>query len=133
MFPRINNNRIANSTAKLNKSRNYNYRNDSNSSDVRLTETEDGYHLELDIVGYVKDDFNYYVTKNNALVLTTDRSSVPDANKKTEGSTTKHKYCYASAFFKKIFRLPYNVSKNNIIVDYKNHILSIDLFKLKPA
>ena len=118
MYPSINNKNALNNT--------------SDSSELSLTETKEGYHLEMEISGYIKDDFNLYFN-NNDLVLTTAKSEETISSTKTNGNITKHSYCYASAFFKKIIHLPFEVSKNDIIIDYKNHILSIDLLKSKKV
>ncbi len=107
---------------RSNKSKN------TNTSEVRFTETNEGYYLEFQIFGYVKEDFNCYI-KNNDLVLTTGRHDEACLSKTSETTTAKHRYCYPSAYFRKTFPLPKGIEKNKIFVDYKNHILSINLFK----
>ena len=82
-------------------------------------------------MGYVKEDFNFYLTPSNDLVLTTDRSTPCEPPQEKNTNIIKHSYCYASALLRKTFRLPKNIVKNEIFVDYKNHILRIDLIKLK--
>lgn len=103
--------------------------NEPHSSEVHFTETEDGYHLEVEIVGYVKDDFNFYIN-NNDLVLTTAKRRKNNSTIKIDSNTKKHTYCYPSALFRRAFHLPSDIVKNEIFVDYSNHILSIDLLKL---
>ncbi|SFZ94476.1 Hsp20/alpha crystallin family protein [Flaviramulus basaltis] len=97
-------------------------------SDVKIKETESSFHYELKLPGYVKEDFNFYINKNDNLVVTTEK-----INKKValedEVTNTKHSYCYASAYFKRNFKLPKNVVRDEISVDYKDEILSFDLFK----
>lgn len=104
------------------------FKKSANLSGVQMTETQDGYHFELKIVGYIKDDFNFYIN-NNDLVLTTAKRSEPSSNSLMDNKGSKHSYCYASAFFKKTFHLPNDIVKDEIFVDYNNHILSIDLLK----
>ena len=130
MYPSINKSKgvgLTSSVAnydlyKSNKNKN------TNTSEVQFTETNDGYYLELQIFGYIKEDFNCYI-KNNDLVLTTGRLDVANISNTSETTIAKHKYCYPSAYFKKTFWLPENIAKHKIFVDYKNHILSINLFK----
>lgn len=105
----------------------------TNLETVQLTETEKEYHLELEISGYIKDDFNFFITVDNELVLTTARSNETSLTENKSNNVIKHSYCYPSAFLRKTFRLPKNIVKNEIFVDYKNHILSIDLLKLNPS
>jgi len=132
MYPNINKNHHFNhaSDTNLYEIYNSNFSRETNSSDVQLTESKNGYHLELEIAGYVKDDFNFYID-NNDLVLTTAKRKETNSTEKVDSNTTKHTYCYASALFKKTFHLPSDIVKNEIVVDYNNHILSIDLFKSK--
>jgi HSP20 family molecular chaperone IbpA len=105
-----------------------NFKKSANLSGVQMTEKQDGYHFELKIVGYIKDDFNCYIN-NNDLVLTTAKRSESSSNSLIDNKGSKHSYCYASAFFKKTFHLPHDIAKDEIFVDYNNHILSIDLLK----
>lgn len=107
---------------KSNRSKN------TNTFEVQFTETNEGYYLEFQIFGYVKEDFNCYI-KNNDLVLTTGRLDAASLDTIRETNTAKHTYCYPSAYFRKTFQLPKDIEKNKIFVDYKNHILSINLFK----
>ncbi|CAH8285924.1 HSP20 family molecular chaperone IbpA [Mariniflexile fucanivorans] len=135
MYPHIDKTQRFNSSSSANRYGMYNsnFRKDTNPSDIRLTESKEGYHLEFEISGYVKDDFNFYLTPNNDLVVTTAKSKKTDSTEKVGNNVFKHTYCYASALFKKTFRLPSDIVKNEIFVDYKNHILSIDLLKLKTV
>jgi HSP20 family molecular chaperone IbpA len=90
------------------------------SKDVQIKETDSGFHYELKIPGYIREDFRFYIS-NNDLVVTTEKG-------KTEKG--KHAYCYPSAYFKKRFPLPHNVNRNEIKVDYMNEVLCFDLYKL---
>ncbi|XMO86446.1 Hsp20/alpha crystallin family protein [Algibacter sp. AS12] len=97
--------------------------------DLKVLETDSSFHYELEIPGYVKEDFNFYVSRDN-LVVTTDKSNLnQDSNENAEGK--KHSYCYPSAYFKMRIPLPRKLLKKEILVNYKNKILSFDLFKLK--
>lgn len=135
MYTNFNKNGLSNSTTEFDKPgiNDTLLRREPSSADIRLTESEDRYHLELEIVGYIKEDFNFYITPNNDLVLTTAKSMKTTSSEKAESNIIKHSYCYASAFLKRTFRLPKNIVRNQIFVDYKNHILSIELLKLNPS
>ncbi len=101
-----------------------------NTSDLRIKETEYSFHVELKLPGYIKEDFNFYINSNDHLVVTTEKRYKKEAFINIDSGSNKHAYCYASAYFKRRFQLPKNVVKNEITVDYKDEILSFDLFKL---
>lgn len=102
----------------------------TNASGVEITETDSSYHFELKIPGYVKSDFNFYISQND-LVVTTEKRLVPETNEIEANKVSKHSYCYASAYFKRRFHLPDNIARDKIFVDYKNEILSFELLKSK--
>ena len=97
------------------------------SSGFHINETKSGYHFELRINGYIKDDFAVYINENK-LVITT-KSDEKNLNLTSNNNESKHSYFYASAFFKKIIQLPKDILKDDICIDYENHILSFDLLK----
>ncbi|TXE14999.1 Hsp20/alpha crystallin family protein [Seonamhaeicola algicola] len=90
---------------------------------LNVLETDFGFQYKLKIPGYIKDDFRFYVTKND-LVVTTQKEAL-----KTAHTTNKHTYCYPSALFKMNIPLPKKAIKNEISVDYKNETLSFNLYK----
>lgn len=89
-------------------------------TNLRIKETESTFHYELKIPGYVKEDFNFYVSQDY-LVVTTGRSKMNGVGNKN----SKHSYCYPSAYFKINIPLPSKYIKNEILVNYKNEILSL--------
>tara|TARA_R110000868_G_scaffold88797_2_gene247452 strand:+ start:689 stop:1078 length:390 start_codon:yes stop_codon:yes gene_type:complete len=100
-----------------------------NTSDLRIKETDYSFHFELKLPGYIKEDFNFYINSNDHLVVTTEKRHKKEASINIDSRSNKHSYCYASAYFKRRFQLPKNVVRNEISVDYKDEILSFDLFK----
>ena len=105
--------------------------NESNSSSqIKMQETKTGYHIEIHINGYVKDDFNFYIT-SDGLVVTTERNKEINPNQKGDENILRHSYCYASAYFKKVISLPHDITIEDFFFDYKDGVLSIDLFKFK--
>lgn len=122
---------LTNKNQRLARTYNRYFNRNSKKAELKVLETESSYHYELEIPGYVKEDFNFYVSQDN-LVLTTERSKV---NQKAEDNSknTKHSYCYPSAYFKMKIPLPSSFIKKEIFVDYKNKILSFDLFKSRES
>ena len=100
-----------------------------NASDLKIKETDSSFHYELKIPGYIKEDFNFYINSNDHLVVTTEKRNKRETVKNVDSRNNKHSYCYASAYFKRRLQLPKNVVRNEISVDYKDEILSFDLFK----
>ena len=98
-------------------------------SDLRIKETDSSFHFELRLPGYIKEDFNFYINNNDCLVVTTEKRNKREASENVDSRSNKHSYCYASAYFKRRFQLPKNVVRNKISVNYKDEILSFDLFK----
>ncbi|MBU3822448.1 Hsp20/alpha crystallin family protein [Flavobacteriaceae bacterium XHP0103] len=96
----------------------------TNKSPVKITETDKSYHFELEKHGYIKEDFNFYISKD-ILVVTSEK------RKKNPNKASSHSYCYPSAYFKRRFNLPENVVRDKILVDYEDGILSFDLLKSK--
>ena len=97
------------------------------SSGFHINETKNGYHFELRINGYVKDDFAVYFNENKLIITT--KSDEKKLNETPNNTLQKHSYCYASDFFKKTIQLPKDILKDDICIDYQNHILSFDLLK----
>lgn len=104
--------------------------NTEKSPKIKITETGSSYHYEMKIPGYIKEDFNFYKSKND-LVITTEKRKEIKTYEKGNDNDSRHSYCYASAYFKISFHLPNNVDCVEIFVDYNNEILSFDLRKTK--
>lgn len=92
-----------------------------NKKEFKLKETEMGYHYEMEVPGYVKEDFRFYISGNN-LVVTTE--------KEKNSATEKHSYCYPSALFKMKIPLPKLPVDKRITVEYRDKILYFSLYKL---
>ena len=107
-----------------------NLKSATNKPSEEITETDFSYHYELKIPGYIQDDFNFYI-RDNDLVLTTGKIKKVEANENEDTKFKKHPYFYPSAYSKRHFRLPNNIIRDEILVDYKDEILSFDLIKLK--
>ncbi|PKQ46233.1 Hsp20/alpha crystallin family protein [Confluentibacter flavum] len=100
------------------------------STSAKITETDSSYHFELKKPGYIKEDFNFYISKGN-LVVTTEKRNQMNMKEIIKNKGSIHSYCYPSAYFKKEFDLPNDIVKNEIVVDYKDGLLSFDLLKSK--
>ncbi len=95
----------------------------SDKKELKTHETDLGYHYELKIPGYVKEDFRFFISRND-LVITTEKEK-----KTIETDGTKRSYCYPSALFKMNIPLPKKAIKKEIHVDYIDEVLSFDLLK----
>ncbi|WP_406683481.1 Hsp20/alpha crystallin family protein [Seonamhaeicola sp. MEBiC1930] len=118
-----------------NQGRNINYNiskkelyNETNKNNLKILETESGYHYELKIPGYIKEDFRFYISRNQ-LVITTEKIKTFIKSLGNKVSKNKHSYCYPSAYFKMKIPLPKKLIKKEIFVNYKNEVLSFDLLK----
>ena len=98
----------------------------ANLTKAKITESDTRYHYELKIPGYIKDDFRFYISGNKLVVTTAKKDNIEESSKEIY---PKHSYCYPSALFKCEFSLPKNVVRNKITMDYKNEVLSFNLFK----
>jgi HSP20 family molecular chaperone IbpA len=93
--------------------------------EIKFKETELGYHYELKIPGYIKEDFRFYISKNQ-LVITTEKEKNVEAVVDKE----KHSYCYPSVLFKMTVPLPKKPIEKKITVEYRNEVLYFSLYKL---
>jgi HSP20 family molecular chaperone IbpA len=98
------------------------------SSKIKFNETNEGYHFELKKPGYIKEDFNFFISKKG-LVVTTEKMKNVYENQSIEHKKNKHSYCYPSAYFKMAFHIPNDTDKDEFFYDYKDGILSFDLKK----
>lgn len=101
-----------------------------NSSEVTMKEYDDHYQFKLKKPGYVKDDFNFNISKNK-LVVTTQKFKGVDENHLEEKKAIKHSYCYPSAFFKMEIQLPDDIDKDQFLFDYRDGVLTFGFLKLK--
>jgi HSP20 family molecular chaperone IbpA len=99
-----------------------------NTSDVKITETKSSFHFKLKIPGYIKEDFNFYIS-NDDLVVTTEKRKIKETYNMGNDAKHRHSYCYPSAFFKRKFPLPEHIARDEIFVDYKDEVLSFELQK----
>jgi len=110
---------------------NHDSNHESIKSDVKIFETKASYHYELEMPGYIKDDFYFYINGNDELVVTTGKRYKNIELGQVDDTNKKHSYCYPSAYVKIKFQLPRNIIRDEILVDYKDEILSFDLLKFR--
>ncbi|TYA78495.1 Hsp20/alpha crystallin family protein [Seonamhaeicola marinus] len=89
--------------------------------ELKINETELGYHYEMVVPGYLKEDFRFYISSSN-LVVTTQKEKSKDGKE-------KRSYCYPSALFRVEIPLPEKPIENKITVEYRNKILNFSLYK----
>ena len=94
-----------------------------NSPAVNIHETDDAYHLELNVPGRNKEDFSINVEQG---VLTVGFEKKEE--NKTEGyKTIRREFSYQS--FKRSFNLDENIDSDNIQAKYENGVLKLFLPK----
>jgi len=116
------------SKRRANYTSNYNSQNKPSKNNIKVQETRTGFHYELKIPGYVREDFNFYVSGKD-LVVTTEKSKTTISENR-DGGKRNHNYCYPSAYFKIKIPLPSNIVSNKITVKYEEEVLSFNLFKI---
>jgi HSP20 family protein len=92
---------------------------------ANISESENGFEIELAIPGFSKDDFKIEV-QDRLLTISS----------KKESATEEKKYLrkeFTSISFQRSFRLPKTVDAENITAQYDNGILVLTLPKLEEA
>ena len=95
---------------------------------ANMTETENGYHIELAAPGFKKDDFKIEVDNG---VISVSSEKKEEKEEKEGEKVTRKEFSYAS--FKRSFQMPENVKEDNISAEYKDGLLKLDLQKAQPA
>jgi len=90
---------------------------------VNISETEQGYQLEIAAPGLTKEDFNVALDKDR-LTISAEKSAKTENN---EGKLTRHEFNYSS--FTRSFMLPKTVDKEQIAARYENGILYLNVPK----
>ena len=101
----------------------------SRNNNLKVQETELGYHYELKIPGYIKEDFRFYISRNQ-LVVTTEKGKTKMNSLGNKKNMDKHSYCYPSALFKMSIPLPRKPIEKKIAVEYRNETLHFSLYKI---
>lgn len=96
---------------------------------VNIIENEDSYVIEVAAPGLAKDDFSVEIDDQHLVI-----EGLKKENKKESvesGKTTRREFNYGS--FKRRFHLSDDIDKNEIIADYSNGILSINVKKKEES
>jgi HSP20 family protein len=94
---------------------------------VNISETEEGYNIELAAPGLKKEDFKISLDKNVLNI---------SAEKKTEETQNSKKYNrreYGYTSFTRSFALPDTIDENNINASYNDGILEIKVARKENA
>ncbi|MGB3592305.1 MAG: Hsp20/alpha crystallin family protein [Nonlabens sp.] len=94
---------------------------------VNVSESETGFHLEMNVAGFNKEEIEIEVDKD----LLTISSVVESNDEETTEQFTRKEFKKES--FKRSFNIPETVNQEQIDADYKNGILSIVLPKKEEA
>ena len=90
---------------------------------VNISETESGFHLDLSIPGFSKEEISISLDENNLIVSGEKNTEKVDQNKRF----TRKEFSYQN--FKRSFTLPENVNEEGIGAKFENGILILDLPK----
>jgi HSP20 family protein len=95
----------------------------TNMPSVNISETEQGFQLELAAPGLAKEDFKIAMDKDR-LTVSAERSM---KNENKEGTFTRREFNYSS--FSRTFVLPKTVDKDRISAKYENGLLMLTVPK----
>ncbi len=96
---------------------------------VNIIENEDGYVIEVAAPGLAKDDFSIEIDDQHLVIEGIQKESEKEEGK--SGKVTRREFNYGS--FKRRFHLSDDIDKNEIVADYSNGILSIDVKKKEES
>jgi HSP20 family protein len=90
---------------------------------TNVSETENGYHLELVAAGFAKEDFNISTDKGLLTI------SAEVSEEKTDENIKYTRREFKKSSFKRSFQLPDTINVDGISANYENGILKISLPK----
>lgn len=90
---------------------------------AELEETDDAYRLKLELPGMDKNDLDIQVTAE-AVSVTGERKSETKGEK---DGVTRSEFRYGS--FKRVIPIPRRIDNRNVVADYKDGILNLNLPK----
>ncbi|MEJ5962037.1 Hsp20/alpha crystallin family protein [Pedobacter immunditicola] len=94
---------------------------------VNISETEQGYDIELAAPGLKKEDFKISLDKNVLNISAEKKAEETEQNKKYN----RREYSYTS--FTRAFTLPETIDENNIEASYHDGVLAIRVARKEPA
>lgn len=94
---------------------------------VNISETDEGFTVELAVPGFEKDSFNLELDDKILKI------SAEVKNEKTEDGPKYTRKEFSMKSFERIFTLPDTISADKIGADYTNGILSVTLPKKEEA
>jgi len=98
---------------------------------VNISENFTNFVLEIAIPGIKKEDVSIEIEKDTLLVSskTTEKSEAEETTEK--GSYSRREFNFSS--FKRSFKLPKSINKENVEASFENGVLRIELPKLEEA
>ena len=94
---------------------------------VNISESDEGFHLEMAAPGFIKEDFKLSV-ENDVLTVSAEKKSEKDEKGK---KFTRREFSYSS--FRRSFTLPEMVDTDKIQAAYENGLMTVDLPKKEEA
>lgn len=107
---------------------------------VNVIDEDKQYKVEVAAPGMTKQDFQIKVDNDNNLIISLEKKSETNDDKKADGKKTDgkkdHKYlrrefCYSK--YQQAFTLPDNIDKSKIAAHMADGVLTIDIPKTEPA
>lgn len=96
-----------------------------NTPKINISETKDGYQIELAQAGMAKEDLKVSVENNNELVISIEKKN----NDKQQDKRTYLRRDFTTTSFRKVFFLPEDVDIEKISAKMENGVLTLDLAK----
>jgi len=93
---------------------------------ANVHETKDGYHVELSVPGFTKEDFKINV-ENNILTVSSEKKESKETTENNEYKTIRREYSFRN--FKRSFTLDDKINADAIQAKYENGILKMYLPK----
>jgi HSP20 family protein len=90
---------------------------------VNISESEKGFHIDLSIPGFGKEEITISLDENNLIVTGEKSAEKVDQEKRF----TRKEFSYQN--FKRSFTLPENVNEEAIAAKFENGILNLELPK----
>ena len=95
---------------------------------VNVKESADGFHVELAVPGYAKEDIEIKV-ENDVLTIASEKET--ETTEKEGERFTRREFKYGS--FKRTFTLPETADATKIAASFENGVLNIEIPKKEEA
>ncbi|MBK5200424.1 MAG: Hsp20/alpha crystallin family protein [Spirochaetaceae bacterium] len=95
---------------------------------VDIYEDKEGFYLDVELPGYVKENVDLKIENHNLTIQTSDSFNKSVEEKKTDRDYLV-KETYQKQSFKRTFSLPKDVEEEHVVATYTNGVLGIKIPK----